>query len=129
MSLIARQCWNSLAFKGHFLRNRRFSVIPKLVNNVAGHIHHNNGNIRPIVAPTIYRGPWPTRIIVVMLVPHLGVHRATVILALSPFVKGHRILPGYRGKVKAMRKALVMFSRCWENYEQSKVNDHTCLLL
>ena len=109
VSLIACQSLEFFAFKGHFLQNRRFSVIPKLVNNTAGHIDHNNGNIRPIVAPTVYRGPWPMRIIVVMLVSHLGVHRATVILALSPFVKRHRILPGYRGKVKAMRRVLVIF--------------------
>lgn len=88
------------AFKGHFLRNRRFSVIPKLLDNAAGHIDHNNGNIRPIVAPTNC-GPW--RVIVVMLAPHLNVERATVIPALSPFVEGRRILPGNREKVSDER--------------------------
>lgn len=88
------------AFKGHFLRNQRFSVIPKLLNNTAGHTDHNNGNIRPIVAPTNC-GPW--RVIVVMLAPHLSMERATAIPALSLFVEGCRILPGYREKVRTMR--------------------------
>jgi len=92
------------AFKGHFLRDRCFSVIPKLLDNAAGRTDRDNGNIRPIVAPT-NGGPRPTRIIVVMLAPHLGVRRATVIPALSPCPSGDvEFYLVTRGKVKATRE-------------------------
>lgn len=108
------------AFKGHFLRNRRFSVIPKLLDNAAGHTDHNNGNIRPIVAPTNC-GPW--RVIVVMLAPHLS-----VLPSYPLFLPSSRDVEFYLAiaKKSAMREGVDwktsgrVFPYHWENSRESE---------
>lgn len=74
------------------------------MNNAAGHTGRNNGQTSGQLSRPLAVDRAPMRIIVVMLAPRLGVRRATVIPALFPPVKGCRILPGYRGKVKAARE-------------------------